>query len=164
MACTWPTLRHCAGPSRRVQRGRTSCDDVAQEYGAQGMRAVWPGAYARKLSNTADRNTTQTCTTQAPNCALLPEQDTAVILGREQQRMEEEVEAAQQQVEAVAAILEELERCQSGASASTLPEKEAVYQRLKARYPEEYVLYNLADAALAQVRFTLQSAMDRVLR
>lgn len=75
-----------------------------------------------------------------------------MILGREQQRMEEEVEIAQQQVEAIAAILEELERCQSGASVSTLPEKEAVYQRLKARYPEEYVLYHLADAALAQVR------------
>jgi tuftelin-interacting protein 11 len=74
-----------------------------------------------------------------------------VVLGREQQRMEEEVEAVQQQVEHAAAILEEVQRCQSGAAASSLDEKEQVYRRLKARYREEYILYNLADAALAQV-------------
>jgi tuftelin-interacting protein 11 len=81
----------------------------------------------------------------------LDEQDTAVVLGREQQRMEEEVEAAQHQVEVIGEILSEMERCQSGASASGLPEKELVYRRLKAQFPEEYLLYNLADAALSQV-------------
>ncbi len=86
---------------------------------------------------------------------MLFEQDTAVVLGREQQRMEEEVEAVQQQVEVMGAILEEMERCQSGASASTLPEKELVYRHLKAQYPQEYRLYNLADAALSQVANTL---------
>eukprot|EP00884_Botryococcus_braunii_P021802 jgi/Botrbrau1/8305/Bobra.0251s0031.1 len=82
---------------------------------------------------------------------LRQEKDTAVVLGREQQRMDEEVEAVQQQAEVMGAILEEMERCQSGASASTLPEKELVYRRLKAQYPQEYQLYNLADAALSQV-------------
>lgn len=82
---------------------------------------------------------------------ILCEQDTAVVLGREQQRLEEEVEAVQNQVEVIGAILEEMERCQSGASASTLHEKELVYRRLKAQYPQEYLLYNLADAALSQV-------------
>jgi hypothetical protein len=73
--------------------------------------------------------------------------------------MEEEVEAVRQQVEHAALILEEVKRCQSGAAASSLADKEQVYCSLKARYREEYILYNLADAALSQVRAACWSCL-----
>ena len=47
---------------------------------------------------------------------------------------------------------QEVARCQATDARSSLPQVAAAYSGLRAGYREEYVLYNLAAAALAQVR------------
>ena len=50
---------------------------------------------------------------------------------------------------------QEVARCQATDGRSSLPQVAATYAGLRAGYREEYVLYNLAAAALAQARRTL---------
>lgn len=81
---------------------------------------------------------------------LRREKDTAVILGREQTRLQEEVTTASQQVQRLNQILQTVSQCQSSDAAITIADVESVYARLKTQHREEYYMYNLAAAALAQ--------------
>lgn len=83
---------------------------------------------------------------------LRHEKDTAVILGREQARLQEEVKAAAQQVHSLNQILQTVRQCQSSDASVTITitDVEQVYSRLKQQHREEYYMYNLAAAALAQ--------------
>ena len=81
---------------------------------------------------------------------LRHEKDTAVILGREQTRLQGEVEAAAQQEQSLNQILQTVSQCQSSDASITITDVEQVYTRLKQRHREEYYMYNLAAAALAQ--------------
>ncbi|KAK9819736.1 hypothetical protein WJX72_001760 [[Myrmecia] bisecta] len=90
---------------------------------------------------------------------LRHEKDTAVILGREQARLEQEAAAVQQQVERVTTVLQQVERCQSADSRVSLSELEQAYRTLARDYREEYIMYNLAGAAYAQVLPRLSSLL-----
>ena len=48
--------------------------------------------------------------------------------------------------------VQEVARCQATDARSSLAQVCAAYRGLQANYREEYVLYSLANAALAQVR------------
>jgi tuftelin-interacting protein 11 len=93
---------------------------------------------------------------------LRHEQDTATLLAREQERLEAEAKAQASAAERLAHIASEVGRCEeSGAGAATsLAEVEAVYSSLARSFREEYVLYNLAAAALAHAMPRLQAAMQ----
>jgi tuftelin-interacting protein 11 len=84
--------------------------------------------------------------------AALPVQDTAVILGREQARLQEEVEVARRQVAQAAHVLQEVSRCQATDAHLSLADVARTYSALRSGYREEYLMYNLAAAALSQVR------------
>ena len=81
---------------------------------------------------------------------LRHEKDTAVILGREQTRLQSEVEAAAAQVQRLNQILQTVSQCQSADTSVTITDIEQVYSRLKHNHREEYYMYNLPAAALAQ--------------
>ena len=81
---------------------------------------------------------------------LRHEKDTAVILGREQTRLQEEVELVAAQVQRLNQILQTVNQCQSADASVTITDVEQVYSRLKHKHREEYYMYNLAAAALAQ--------------
>lgn len=81
---------------------------------------------------------------------LRHEKDTAVILGREQTRLQTEVELAAAQVQALNQILQTVSQCQSADASVSITDIEQVYSRLKQKHREEYYMYNLAAAALAQ--------------
>lgn len=78
------------------------------------------------------------------------EKDTAVILGKERERLEEEAAAAAAAAERLEAVLGAVARAADAGLG--LGEVEDVYRGLRGQYREEYVMYNLAAAALAQVR------------
>ena len=75
-------------------------------------------------------------------------QDTAVILGREQQRLTEEVSVIESQEERLQYIHGQIAACQTSAS---LDEMAQTYHSLLRTCKEEYILYNIAAAALSQV-------------
>ena len=83
--------------------------------------------------------------------AALPAQDTAVILGREQARLQEEVEVARRQVAQASHVLQEVSRCQATDARLSLADIGRTYAALRSGYWEEYLMYNLAAAALSQV-------------
>ncbi|KAL4858605.1 Septin and tuftelin-interacting protein 1 [Chlorella vulgaris] len=78
------------------------------------------------------------------------EKDTAVILGKEQARLEEEAAAAAAAAERLEGVLAAVARAHSEAGLE-LGDLAEVYRTLRGQYREEYVMYNLAAAALAQV-------------
>ena len=82
---------------------------------------------------------------------LRHEKDTAVILGREQTRLQSEVQAAAQHVQRLNQILQNVSKCQSSDASITISDIEQVYSRLKQKHREDFYMYNLAAAALAQV-------------
>ena len=82
---------------------------------------------------------------------LRHEKDTAVILGREQTRLQDEVEAAETQVQRLNQILQTVSQCQSADASITTADIQQIYSKLKQHNREEYYMYNLAAAALAQV-------------
>ncbi|CAL8461887.1 g1418 [Coccomyxa elongata] len=90
---------------------------------------------------------------------LRQEKDTAVILGREQRRLQEEVEVARRQVAQAAHVLQEVSRCQGADARLSLGDLARTYSELQSAYREEYVMYNLAAAALAQVMPRLTSLL-----
>ena len=81
---------------------------------------------------------------------LRHEKDTAVILGREQKRLQHEVEAVAAQVQRLNQILQTVSQCQSADVSVSITDIEQVYSRLKHNHREEYYMYNLAAAGLAQ--------------
>eukprot|EP00955_Chlamydomonas_euryale_P045854 353259-Chlamydomonas_euryale.AAC.2 len=95
-------------------------------------------------------------------------QDTAVLLQKEQQRLEAAEAASRAEAGSISRVLHLVEDCASGDAAldgdapaggggggrrgppKSLDAVEAVYRSLAASYREEYVLYNLSAVALAQ--------------
>jgi tuftelin-interacting protein 11 len=80
-----------------------------------------------------------------------------VLLGREQARLREEAEQAGRQVAQIAHVLQEVARCQGTDARLTLADVAHSYGALRSGYREEYLMYNLAAAALAQVRTAYES-------
>ena len=78
-------------------------------------------------------------------------QDTAVILGREAQRLAAEAETARGQAERIGAVLERVSQAQAADAAASLADLQQLYEQLRADYPEEYLMYNLPAIALTQV-------------
>ncbi|GAB4821104.1 hypothetical protein N2152v2_008150 [Parachlorella kessleri] len=86
---------------------------------------------------------------QRLDAKLRHEKDTAVILGKEQERLQEEVRLQQEAVDRMGFVLEAVSKAQ--AAHMSLEELEGTYHELRAAHREEYTMYNLAAAALAQV-------------
>ena len=78
-------------------------------------------------------------------------QDTAVILGREAQRLAAEAETARAQAERIGAVLERVSQAQAADASASLADLQQLYEQLRADYPEEYLMYNLPAIALTQV-------------
>eukprot|EP00976_Prorocentrum_cordatum_P004405 86599-Prorocentrum_minimum.AAC.1 len=82
------------------------------------------------------------------------ERETAVILARERERLKEEVDRRARQVARVGEVLEAVEaaceRADSHPQASSLPHLEGAFGDIRRRFPEEYVMYQLAACALHQ--------------
>ncbi|KAK9812190.1 hypothetical protein WJX73_003418 [Symbiochloris irregularis] len=87
---------------------------------------------------------------------LRHEKDTAVILGRDQERLTEEFAEQQRQEQLLAFIHSQLAGCTPSAP---LDEVARTFQGLRQSCPEEYVMYNLGAVALAQVMPRLSSVM-----
>ncbi|PRW56706.1 septin and tuftelin-interacting 1-like protein 1 [Chlorella sorokiniana] len=85
---------------------------------------------------------------QRLDARIRQEKDTAVILGKEQERLKEEAEMAAAAADRMEQVLAAVGRAQ--AEPLSLQEVEQVYRDLRASYREEYVMYNLAAAGLAQ--------------
>jgi len=115
---------------------------------------------------------------QKLDAQLRHEQDTATLLARDKARLEAEAEEHAARMERLQHVMTQVASCQeayaaaaagaAGFSASaraprpvplTLDQVEAVYSRLAEQYREEYILYNLAAAALAQALPRLNSLM-----
>ncbi|KAG2440911.1 hypothetical protein HXX76_003764 [Chlamydomonas incerta] len=91
---------------------------------------------------------------------LRHEQDTATLLAREKQRLEEEdarQAAACARLEAVAGEVEAVR--QLPATTTSLSDLAAAYGRIREQYREEYIMYGLAQAALAQALPRMQALM-----
>ena len=78
-------------------------------------------------------------------------QDTAVILGREAERLAGEAVMAKRQVDRLGLVLQQVKQCQSADASTTLGDLHVVYQDLHASFPEEFIMHNLAAVALVQV-------------
>ncbi|EFN58159.1 hypothetical protein CHLNCDRAFT_50559 [Chlorella variabilis] len=87
------------------------------------------------------------------------EKDTAVILGKEQERLEEEARLAAAAAERLEAVLAAVARAAN--EPLSLAELEGVYHEVRGQYREEYVMYNLAAAALAQALPRLAQLMQQ---
>eukprot|EP00803_Ostreobium_quekettii_P005141 evm.model.scf_54.2 EVM.evm.TU.scf_54.2 scf_54:5179-15799(+) len=82
---------------------------------------------------------------------LRQKEDTAVMLGRDQARLEEEVRLRKERAVRLASVLEGLEKVQQLDGVVALNAVEKGYRELKENYMEEYELYNVAAVALVQV-------------
>jgi len=92
---------------------------------------------------------------------LRQEKDTAVILGREQTRQQLELEEADQELEYLSTIMDEVETAAKLAATpdGSLPALHTIYARLKRAYPEQYVLYNIPGLAAAHVQPHLRAKL-----
>ncbi|GAX75346.1 hypothetical protein CEUSTIGMA_g2790.t1 [Chlamydomonas eustigma] len=97
---------------------------------------------------------------QRLDAKLRHEQDTATLIGREKERLEREEQQQLLDLRRLKRVTEMVESCQVGGmdgfngrgpSGRSLEELEEVYQELSTSYREEYVMYNLAAAAVVQV-------------
>ena len=88
------------------------------------------------------------------------EKDSAVILGKERARLEEESGAVAAAAGRLAEVAEAVAAAGAGAGDKVgLEELESSFQRLKTEYREEYVMYNLGVAALAAALPRLSAAL-----
>ena len=78
-------------------------------------------------------------------------QDTAIILKRESERLAAEKETLDSQVQRAEQVMERISRATNAGAALGLEDLQHTYEDLRANFPEEYVLYNLAAIALTQV-------------
>ncbi|KAI7842892.1 hypothetical protein COHA_003404 [Chlorella ohadii] len=85
---------------------------------------------------------------QRLDARIRQEKDTAVILGKEQERLKEEADMAAAAAQRMEQVLAAVGRAQS--EPLSLEEVEQAYRELRASFREEYVMYNLAAAGLAQ--------------
>uniref|UniRef100_A0A383VX19 G-patch domain-containing protein n=1 Tax=Tetradesmus obliquus TaxID=3088 RepID=A0A383VX19_TETOB len=85
------------------------------------------------------------------DAALQNQQDTAALLAQEQSRLQQEVAAAAAAARRMQGLAAQLQAVQDGGSRLSLEQLHVQYAAMAAGYPEEYVLYSLPAAALAQV-------------
>ena len=78
-------------------------------------------------------------------------QDTAIILKRESERLAAEKEALDSQVGRAEQVMERVSRATNADASTGLEDLQGTYEDLRANFPEEYVMYNLAAIALTQV-------------
>jgi hypothetical protein len=119
---------------------------MGQAHLLRQKSALGAAGLSASLSRLAER---PLCCLAAPLLNCRHEKDTAVILGKERERLEEEAAAAAAAAERLEAVLGAVARAADASLA--LDEVEEVYRGLRGHYREEYVMYNLAAAALAQV-------------
>ena len=74
-----------------------------------------------------------------------------MLLGRQQQKLEDEVARLDGQEQRLAVIADRVQACQAAPAATPLGELCSAFADLLASSPEEYVLYGISAAALAQV-------------
>eukprot|EP00887_Chlorella_sp_A99_P006127 scaffold22.g6127.t1 len=87
------------------------------------------------------------------------EKDSAVILGKEQARLEDESRAASESAGRLAEVAEAVAAAAAAGPQAGLDELEASFARLQASFREEYVMYNLGVAALAAALPRLAAAL-----
>jgi tuftelin-interacting protein 11 len=80
-------------------------------------------------------------------------QDTATLLAQEKARLAKEVAAAAAAADRLAGLTTQLARIQGQGDSGSLSLQQLLgaYTDMATTYPEEYVMYSLAAAALAQV-------------
>lgn len=78
-------------------------------------------------------------------------QDTAIILKRESERLAAEKETLDSQVQRAEQVMDHVTRATNADASVGLEDLQHSYEKLRADFPEEYVMYNLAAIALTQV-------------
>jgi tuftelin-interacting protein 11 len=98
---------------------------------------------------------------QKLDARLQHEQDTATILAKEKERLQQELEAHTGSLHRLAELTQAVARCQvqSKSAGLTLDQLHATYSALQANYPVEYQLYQLQLAALPLVLPRLRSQL-----
>ena len=79
-----------------------------------------------------------------------------MVLAREKERLSGAAEEAAAAAQALGEVAAAVEHC--GGADVPMGELQAAYTQLQRRYPEEFVMYNLPAAALAQVTPRLNCA------
>lgn len=82
------------------------------------------------------------------------EQDTALVLKRDKARLQEAAEDAAVAAATLAEVAAVVDHC--GDTGTPLHEVATAYTQLQRRYPEDYLMYHLPSAALAQVLVLLR--------
>jgi tuftelin-interacting protein 11 len=85
------------------------------------------------------------------DAALQHQQDTAALLAQEQSRLQQEVASSASAAQRIQALAAQLQAAQDSGSRLSLEQLHVQYAAMAAGYPEEYMLYCLPAAALAQV-------------
>jgi tuftelin-interacting protein 11 len=99
---------------------------------------------------------------QKLDARLQHEQDTATLLAKEKERLQQELEAHTGSLQRLAELTNAVARCQvqSKSGGLTLDQLHATYSALQANYPVEYQLYQLQLAALPLVLPRLRSQLS----
>ncbi|EFJ43876.1 hypothetical protein VOLCADRAFT_65509 [Volvox carteri f. nagariensis] len=96
---------------------------------------------------------------QKLDAKLRHEQDTATLLAREKERLEAEDARQEEACSRLEAVSAEVEAVRGMPAATPLGELAEAYGRIRERYREEYIMYGLAQAALAQVLPRMQALL-----
>jgi tuftelin-interacting protein 11 len=86
-------------------------------------------------------------------------QDTATLLNQEKERLAKEVAAATAAADRLAGLTTRLAKARQNDASLSLQQLLQVYSDMAGSYPEEYVLYSLAAAALAQALPRMRALM-----
>ena len=123
------------------------CEPVPVSY--QTLSAI--AAYHAKELPSCIMHSFTNCTPPRAAADQPSVQDTAVVLGRQQERLEAEVSRLDAQEARLAVIVDQVQACQAAPAATPLEQLCSAYDGLLREAPEEYVLYGISAAALAQV-------------
>lgn len=93
-------------------------------------------------------------------CLLL--QDTATLLAQEKERLAKEVAAAAAAAYRLASLTARLTQVRQHDASLSLQQLSQAYSEMAGTYPEEYIMYSLAAAALAQVQLRMRALMAGV--
>lgn len=86
-------------------------------------------------------------------------QDTATLLAQEKERLAKEVAAAAAAADRLAGLTSRLAKVRQHDASLSLPQLLQAYSEMAGSYPEEYIMYSLAAAALAQVQPRMRALM-----
>lgn len=95
------------------------------------------------------------------SCCLLT-QDTATLLAQEKERLAKEVAAAAAAADRLASLTTRLTQVRQHDASLSLQQLLQAYSEMAGTYPEEYIMYSLAAAALAQVQLRMRALMAGV--